>query len=59
VPDGEVPPGADPAALAPEPHTGERMIEMAFRQSAEVTVLAPADAAPLTDLDGVGAILRW
>jgi hypothetical protein len=59
VPDGEVPPGADPDTLAPEPNAGERMIEMAFRQSAEVTVLAPDDAAPLTDADGVGAILRW
>jgi hypothetical protein len=59
APDGEVPPGADPDTLAAEPHTGERMIELAFRQSAEVTMLAPADAAPLTDVDGVGAILRW
>lgn len=59
VPDGEVPPGVDAGALAPEPHLGERMIELAFQESAAVTVLAAEAAAPLADVDGVGAILRW
>jgi hypothetical protein len=59
VPDGEVPPGADASALVDEPHLGERMIELAFRESAQVTMLSPAAAAPLADVDGVGAILRW
>jgi Bacterial archaeo-eukaryotic release factor family 10 len=59
VPDGEVPPGVDAAALRPEPHLGERMIELAFRDGARVTMLAPQAAAPLSDADGIGAILRW
>jgi Bacterial archaeo-eukaryotic release factor family 10 len=59
VPDGEVPPGSDAAALRPEPHLGERMIELAFRDSARVTMLAPEAAAPLADADGIGALLRW
>jgi hypothetical protein len=59
VSDGEVPPGVDASALIGEPHLGERMIELAFRESAQVTVLAPEAAAPLADVDGIGAILRW
>lgn len=59
VPDGEVPPGADPASLRPEPHLGERMIELAFREGARVTILAPEAATPLAEADGIGAILRW
>jgi release factor family 10 len=59
VPDSEIPPGADPADLTDEPHLGERMIELAFRDSAQVTVLAPEAAAPLADVEGVGALLRW
>jgi hypothetical protein len=59
APEGEVPPGEDPAAMVTEPHLGERMIELAFANSGEVTVLDPAAAAPLADADGVAAILRW
>jgi hypothetical protein len=59
VPDGEVPPGVDPAHLRPEPDLGERMIELAFQENAEVTMLEPADAASLADAGGVGAVLRW
>jgi hypothetical protein len=59
APEGEVPPGADPAAMVTEPHLGERMIELAFANSGEVTVLDPAAAAPLADADGIAAILRW
>jgi hypothetical protein len=59
VPGREVPPGVDAGTLTPEPHLGERMIELAFEQSAAVTVLTPDAAAPLADVDGVGAILRW
>jgi hypothetical protein len=35
------------------------MIELAFRDRAQVTMLDPAAVAPLADADGVGAILRW
>lgn len=59
VPDGEVPPGVDAAAMSHEPDLEERMIELAFRDSAKVTVLDPAHAAPLADVAGVGAVLRW
>jgi hypothetical protein len=59
VPDGEVPPGVDAAALVPEADLGERMIELAFRDGARVTMLEPADAGPLAAAGGVGALLRW
>jgi hypothetical protein len=59
VPEGEVPPGTDPADLTPEPRLGERMIELAYQNSAEVTMLDPAAATPLADVGGIGAILRW
>lgn len=59
VPDGEVPPGVAGEVMSFEPDLGERMIELAFRDSAQVTVLDPAHAAPLADADGVGAVLRW
>lgn len=59
APRGEIPPGADPATVTTEPHLGERMIELALRHNAEVTLLDPAAAALLADADGVGAILRW
>lgn len=57
APEGEVPVGADRATLVPEPHLGERMIELALDSSAEVTILEPSAAEPLAD--GVGALLRW
>lgn len=59
APTAEIPPGADPATVQTEPHLGERMVELALRNSARVTTLAPAAATPLADADGVGAILRW
>lgn len=59
TPDGEVPPGADAGTLSPEPHLGERMIELAFAEAAAITVLDPSEADPLTEADGIGAILRW
>lgn len=59
APDREVPPGLDPAELTPEPHLGERMLELAFRDGARVTMLDPDAVAPLADADGVGALLRW
>lgn len=59
VPEGEVPPGAEPQTMTPEPDLAERMIELALSHGAEVTVLTPDDAAPLADADGVGALLRW
>lgn len=59
VPEGEIPPGAEAEDVAPEPHLGERMIELAFREGGEVTILTPEEAAPLSDADGVAAILRW
>lgn len=59
APDGEVPPGVDPSRLRPEPDLGERMIEYAFRDSADITLLTGEAAAPLSDAGGVGALLRW
>jgi hypothetical protein len=59
VPDGEVPPGVDEAALTPEPRLGDRMIELAFQSSADVTVLDPVAGGVLAEADGVGALLRW
>lgn len=59
TPDGEVPPGLDPADLSPEPHLGERMLELAFRDGGRVTMLDPDAVAPLADADGIGALLRW
>lgn len=57
-PDGLLRPDTDEtSAFDLEPFLGERMIELAFGEGAEVTILAPATAAPLGD--GVGAILRW
>jgi hypothetical protein len=59
VPDGEVPPGVESGTMSHEPDLGERMIELAFRDSAQVTILDPPYAMPLADADGVGAVLRW
>ena len=59
TPDGEVPPGLAATQLSPEPHLAERMLELAFRDGAEVTILDPDALAPLVDADGIGAILRW
>jgi hypothetical protein len=50
---------ADGRALRPEPDLPERMIELAYRTGAEVTLLDPAIAGPLTEADGVAALLRW
>lgn len=59
APENEVPPGTDPESLVPEPYLGERMIELAFRDSADITFLSGEAAAPLADAGGVGALLRW
>ena len=59
VPDGEVPPGVDERALLPEPHLGDRMVELAFQSSADVTVLDPVAGGLLAEADGIGALLRW
>ena len=55
----DVPQGIDPAGLVPEPRLDERMIELAIREGAAVSVLDAMAAAPLADNDGVGALLRW
>jgi len=55
----ETPPGVDPSDLTPEPRLDERMIDMAIREGAHVTVLDDAAAEPLADSDGIGALLRW
>lgn len=57
--DTDVPPGVDPDALVPEPGLDERMIELAIRDGAEVSILDSEAAAPLADPDGIGALLRW
>jgi hypothetical protein len=55
----DVPPGVDPDTLVPEPGLDERMIELAIRDGAEVSVLDSEAAAPLADHEGIGALLRW
>ena len=55
----DVPPGVDPDTLVPESRLDERMIELAIRDGADVSILEPQAAAPLTDHDGIGALLRW
>lgn len=55
----DVPPGVTADQLTPEPRLDERMIELAFREGADITVLGSTTAAPLADTDGIGAILRW
>jgi hypothetical protein len=54
IPDTDNP---ESATRERDPFLGERMIELAFHERADVTVLPPATATPLDD--GVGAILRW
>jgi hypothetical protein len=55
----DVPPGVDPDTLVAEPGLDERMIELAIRDGAEVSILDSEAAAPLADHDGIGALLRW
>jgi Bacterial archaeo-eukaryotic release factor family 5 len=55
----DTPPGVDPATLQPDPRLDERMIELAFREDAAITVLDGDEGAPLADAEGIGAILRW
>jgi hypothetical protein len=55
----DVPPGVTADQLTPEPRLGERMIELAFREGADITVLGSTTAAPLADTEGIGALLRW
>ncbi|QSB16881.1 hypothetical protein JQS43_11705 [Natronosporangium hydrolyticum] len=59
APAGEIPPGFTADDLIPEPHLAERMIERAFLEGADVTMLDGDEAEPLADAGGVGAILRW
>lgn len=58
-PPGIVPPGLEPAALVPEPLLGDRMIELALRTDAEVSILTGPAADALAGDGGVAAILRW
>jgi hypothetical protein len=55
----ETPTGVDPSDLTPEPRLDERMIDMAIREGAHVTVLNDAAAEPLAGTEGIGALLRW
>lgn len=55
----EVPPGAAPGDMVPEPRLSERMIQRALASGAEVTLLGSEAAAELTDAGGVAAIVRW
>jgi len=50
---------ADLPGLRAEADLPERMVELAYRTGAEVTLLDPAVAGPLSDADGVAALLRW
>lgn len=57
--DTDVPPGVDPARLVRERRLDERMIELAIREGAAVSILDATAAAPLAGNDGIGALLRW
>ena len=57
--ESDVPQGVDPARLVPEPRLDERVIELAIREGAAVSVLDAAAAATFADNDGIGALLRW
>lgn len=59
VPDSEVPPGTSAEDLTPESRLDERMIELAFREGAAITILDATAAAPFADVEGIGALLRW
>lgn len=59
APDGEVPPGTNAEDLVPESRLDERMIELAFRDGAAITVLDDTAGGPFADVDGIGALLRW
>ncbi len=59
APDEEVPPGASADELVPESRLDERMIELAFRDGAAITVLNDTAGAPLADVEGLAALLRW
>lgn len=59
APDEEVPPGASAEELVPESRLDERMIELAFREGAAITVLDDTAGAPLADVEGIAALLRW
>ena len=50
---------ADARGLRAEPDLPERMIELAYRTGADVTLLDPEVAGPLSGADGVAALLRW
>lgn len=55
----ETVPDVDPQALVAEPRLDERMIDMALREGARVTVLDGASVEPLADTDGIAALNRW
>lgn len=65
APDGRLaapealPPDVDPSTLSEEPRLGERMIELAVRTDADISVLTGAAADELAAAGGVAAMLRW
>jgi len=57
---GVVPPGASEQDMMPEPHMGERLVELALRNGTEVAMLREEEAERLGDgADGLVALLRW
>jgi hypothetical protein len=57
--EGEVPPGAEAADLAPEPAMAERMIAAALETSAAITLVSGEAAEALDRFGGAAAVLRW
>jgi Bacterial archaeo-eukaryotic release factor family 5 len=59
VPEGVVPPGVEPADLAPEPSLAGHLIDRALTIDATVTPLSPVGAEALAEHGGIAALLRW
>jgi hypothetical protein len=57
--DGRLHAGAPPGQGSAEPDLGERMIEVAYRTGADVTLVDCQAAGPLEAAGGVAALLRW
>ncbi|GAA4909051.1 hypothetical protein LX16_2946 [Stackebrandtia albiflava] len=54
-----LPPDTDPDRMQDEPDLGERLIELALRNSTEVAMVPPEVAERLNGADGLAAVLRW
>lgn len=59
MPDGSLIVGGTAAGSEPEPHLDERMIALALREGAAITVLDGDAAEPFAQTEKIGAVLRW